>query len=106
MIPKLKTYFILLLFFSSCIKEDLSTITDIQVNSEWIIPFVDLSLGVLDILPEDEHFFVDKDSLLRVVYRDENIKTIKGDSLLQFSGEQFIERELIVEIVDLDDFGQ
>jgi len=104
MIPKLKTYFILLLFFSSCIKEDLSTITDVQVNSEWIIPFIDLSLGVLDILPEDEHLVVDEDSLLRVVYRDENIKTIKGDSLLQFSGEQFIERELIVGIVDLDDF--
>jgi hypothetical protein len=104
MMPKLKTYFILLLFLSSCIKEDLSTIADVQVNAEWIIPLVDLSLGVLDILPEDEHLVVDEDSLLRVIYRDENIKTIKGDSLLQFSGEQFIERELIVGIVDLDDF--
>jgi hypothetical protein len=104
MIHKLKTYFILLLFLSSCIKEDLSTIADVQVNAEWIIPLVDLSLGVLDILPEDEHIVVDEDSLLRVIYRDENIKTIMGDSLLQFSGEQFIERELIVGIVDLDDF--
>ena len=71
MMPKLKTYFILLLFLSSCIKEDLSTIADVQVNAEWIIPLVDLSLGVLDILPEDEHLVVDEDSLLRVIYRDE-----------------------------------
>ena len=103
-IPKLKSYFILLLFLTSCIKEDLSTIADVQVNAEWIIPLIDLSVGVLDVLPDDEHLVVDEDYLLRVLYRDENIKTIMGDSLLEFNGDQSIDREMVVGIVALDDF--
>lgn len=101
---RFKYFILLLLIFPSCIKEDLSKISDVEANAEWIVPLLDVSVGVLDVLPEDEHFVVDEDSLLRIVFRDENIKTIYGDSLFVFSEQEAVKEDMSIGVVDLDDF--
>lgn len=98
-----KSLFIVLCI-SSCLKEDLNLASDVELDAQWILPLLDLSVGVLDVLPNDEHIVVDSDSLVRVVYRDSIFKTIKGDSLLDFDGGTSVVQEFNVGVVELDDF--
>ena len=99
--------FILIVGFYSCIKEDLSNISGIELESEWLIPLFDLNLDVVDVLSFqeiDEHY-TDSDSLIHIVIREDSLILIEAESILSFNQQQTVDFDFTIGEIILEDFS-
>ena len=94
-------------FLISCLKEDVSNISGIELESNWLIPIFDFSIGIVDVLSfvEIEDYQVDSDSLLHIIVREDSLITIQADSLLDFDQEQNVQVDFSIGNVNLEDFS-
>ena len=94
-----------LLFLSSCMEQDLATLSsNIELEYGVAIPLIHSTTTLSDLLPDNENMLTDDDGLIRIAFRQDSIAQIESDSLLVIENQEPTEEQFIVGKIDLPDF--
>jgi hypothetical protein len=95
----------LLAFFSACMEEDLSKLSNqINMDVQLAIPLIRSTTTLYDLLPIDDHIQFDDDNFIRIVYRDENFTSVNSDSLLDVENQPHSVKSMELGPIEIDDY--
>ena len=100
----------LVLFFAlfsivSCMDEDISNISNsIEIQPNVAIPIIHSTTTLLDLLPDDENLSFDDDGFIRVIYKEDSIVQVSGDTLMVIEDQDPTQESFSLESIDVDDF--
>lgn len=102
-----KYLLILLLVFTfpSCLKEDLSTISDVEINSTWIIPLVDMEIDFTDLMRGEELVSIDDDSLIHIIYKIDSVNSIEAEEIIDLSISESVSKNHQLGALELDNMN-
>ena len=96
---------ILLVFFTSCLEQDLKMLSDeLYVDMQVATPLIHSTTTLYDLLPEDDHIQVDDENFIRIVYRDENFTSVNSDSLLDVENQPHSVKSMELGAIEIDDY--
>jgi hypothetical protein len=94
-----------LLFLSSCMEQDLTTLSsNIELEYGVAIPLIHSTTTLSDLLPDNENMLTDDDGLIRIAFRQDSIAQIESDSLLVIENQEPTEEQFIVGEIALPGF--
>ena len=89
----------------SCMDEDFSNISNtIEVQPHLAIPIIHSTTTLVDLLPDDENMSFDDDGFIRIIYKEDSIAKVFGDSLLKIENQDPTQESFSLEAIDIDDF--
>lgn len=105
MLKQLYRMLCVMLFITSCMKEDLSRFSgQVEGEVQLATPLINSTTTLYDLLPSDEHIQVDDDNFIRVVYRDDNFTTVSSDSLLDVENQPHSVKSMELGMIEIDDY--
>lgn len=101
----LLTLFLISLLLSSCLKEDLNSISQIESDASWLIPFVELEIDFTDIIKDEEYVQIDQDSLIHFIYRIDSINSINADQIVDLTLSESINKQQQIGPIEIADIS-
>lgn len=94
---------LLVITLPSCLKEDLTTISDLEANATWVIPFIDIEIDFTDLMKGDELINIDEDSLIHIIYRMDSVNTIEAEEILTMSISESVSKSHQLGVLEIED---
>lgn len=99
------TFFLISLSLFSCLKEDINSISKIESDARWLIPFVELEIDFTDIITNDEYVQIDHDSLIHFIYRIDSINYINADQVVDVTVSESIDKQEQIGLIQIEDIS-